>query len=131
MPVRLIVSVVLMLVAGLTVSVSPARAVVAPTCYDRITDQVLTATKWLDAPGTLVGTSSRDVLVGSAGSDTIKGIGGNDVICTEPWTAVPATTASSGLDGCTAAQVRTPSNSWARRVLPTAVAATTSSPASP
>ncbi len=79
---RLLV-VVAVVVAGAGISVPSARAVTAPTCYDQITDQVLTATKWLESPGTLVGTPGRDVLVGSPGSDTIKGLSGNDVICTE------------------------------------------------
>jgi hypothetical protein len=57
---------------------------VAPTCYDQRTQQTFTATKWLDAPGTLVGTNKRDVLVGSPEGDIIKGLGGNDVICTTP-----------------------------------------------
>lgn len=82
---RLLVPVVALFVAAATVSGPSARAatVAPPTCYDQITDQILTATKWLDAPGTLVGTPGRNVLVGSPESDTIKGLGGNDVICTE------------------------------------------------
>jgi Ca2+-binding RTX toxin-like protein len=81
-----VVAIVGVFVAGAAVSVPSARAVTAPTCYDQIADQVLTATKWLDSAGTLVGTPGRDVLVGSPESDTIKGLSGNDVICTEPNT---------------------------------------------
>jgi Ca2+-binding RTX toxin-like protein len=72
----------------LTLAAMPAQRVnaedLAPTCYDQRTQQHLVATRWLTAPGTLVGTNKRDVLVGSTGVDTIKGLGGNDVICTIP-----------------------------------------------
>ncbi len=39
------------------------------------------ATKSLNAPGTLIGTSKNDILFGSTGNDIIDGKGGNDIIC--------------------------------------------------
>jgi hypothetical protein len=77
-----------MVLALLTLVIVPTQSVGAvpdaPTCYDFRTQQTVTATKWLDAPGTLLGTNKRDVLVGSTGADIIKGLSGNDVICTTP-----------------------------------------------
>lgn len=77
-----------MVLALLTLVIVPTQSVgagaVAPTCYDFRTEQTVTATKWLNEPGTLVGTNKRDVLVGSPGADIIKGLGGNDVICSTP-----------------------------------------------
>lgn len=39
------------------------------------------ATKSLNAPGTLNGTSGNDILFGSTGPDVINGKGGDDIIC--------------------------------------------------
>jgi len=39
------------------------------------------ATKSLNSPGTLNGTSKNDILFGSTGADVINGKGGNDIIC--------------------------------------------------
>jgi hypothetical protein len=109
MRVRFVVFVVLILVAGLAASTSPVRAVTPPTCYDQITDQVLTATKWLDAPGTLVGTSGRTCWSAVLAATRSKGSAAttlsapNRIPCSSrkaiTWTEVPATTALSGLDG--------------------------------
>lgn len=70
----------LMTVSQHGVSADPEK----PSCRNPETQQVLVATKWLDAPGTLKGTNGPDVLVGSTGADKIYGYGGDDVICTKP-----------------------------------------------
>lgn len=67
-----------------TVFADGVSADTPPTCQNLITGREVTATKWLDAPGTLIGTAGPDVLAGSTGSDVIKGLGGNDIICTQP-----------------------------------------------
>jgi Ca2+-binding RTX toxin-like protein len=74
-------------VANLTSVTQSATATAppAPTCFNYRTQTVLTATKWLTTPGTLVGTPGDDVLVGTLQSDTIKGLAGNDVICSSPF----------------------------------------------
>lgn len=61
-----------------------ATASDAPYCFDPKAETYVQATKWLDAPGTLTGTSKRDVLVGSTGSDVIEGKNGDDLICGQP-----------------------------------------------
>lgn len=50
-------------------------------CFDYHTNTVHYATKFIDSPGTLIGTPGDDVLVGSTGTDVIKRLGGNDIIC--------------------------------------------------
>jgi Ca2+-binding RTX toxin-like protein len=78
----------IVLILALTALAIPARFTVAatpPNCFNRFTNTLVPATKWLDSAGTLTGTSGDDVLVGSLGSDTIKGKGGNDIICGAPW----------------------------------------------
>lgn len=57
-----------------------------PSCLDLRDGQLKQATKWLTAPGKLVGTSGPDVLVGSGGPDIILGRGGDDIICSAPMT---------------------------------------------
>jgi Ca2+-binding RTX toxin-like protein len=70
--------------AALGQSPASANGNGAPYCFDPVANAYVQATKWLEAPGTLVGTSTRDVLVGSTGSDVIEGKTGDDVICGQP-----------------------------------------------
>lgn len=64
----------------------PGRQAVAadpPVCFD-FWGGLVSATRWLDAPGKLVGTSGADVLVGSTGADVNEDLGDDDIICSEP-----------------------------------------------
>ena len=83
---RPLVPVAVLLLSATTLAVPERGAATAtpPSCLDYFTGTTHTATIWLDAPGTLTGTSGADVLVGTYGSDVINGLGGNDIICGSP-----------------------------------------------
>ena len=85
----LLIGLFLVAIAGQSLVTSPVSASVPgpPNCYNYFTNTMYYATKWLDSPGTLNGTSGNDILVGSTGVDVINGKGGDDIICSAPFSS--------------------------------------------